>query len=147
MQVATLDQLADVMRSYPFIGIITRSEFEKFQIGGNRIEYNGLVIIASHNYRCLNAYSKDQSVQLDGMSLTVYVDSHRQEGGVARDPDLLWADVTGLAVKARAQCGHENSRELTVAQCRARGIRYAGACWHVYECLDCNKTYSVDSSG
>lgn len=44
-----------------------------------------------------------------------------------------------------AECVHKN-RELSVEECRARGIGHHGMCWHVYECEKCGQIRSVDSS-
>jgi hypothetical protein len=43
-------------------------------------------------------------------------------------------------------CIHEFSRELGLAECRARGLYHAGRCWHVMQCVRCGATRSYDSS-
>lgn len=44
-----------------------------------------------------------------------------------------------------AQCVHDY-HELSVEQCRAKGIGHHGMCWHVYECAKCGEIRSTDSS-
>lgn len=36
--------------------------------------------------------------------------------------------------------------ELSQRDCKERGIRHYGMCWHVYRCTECGRTYSEDSS-
>lgn len=43
------------------------------------------------------------------------------------------------------RCAH-TFRELSMAECREKGLYHAGRCWHVSECTKCNYIYSVDSS-
>ena len=42
-------------------------------------------------------------------------------------------------------CIHEWT-ELTPKEAGARGVKHWGMCWHVYECIKCKQTRSVDSS-
>jgi hypothetical protein len=44
-----------------------------------------------------------------------------------------------------AECVHEY-RELSVEECRTKRIKHWGMCWHVHECLKCQRTMSTDSS-
>lgn len=43
-------------------------------------------------------------------------------------------------------CIHSYDRELGIAECKERDIYHAGRCYHVYECSQCGKMISQDSS-
>ncbi|NIN00473.1 MAG: hypothetical protein GTO24_21045 [candidate division Zixibacteria bacterium] len=45
-----------------------------------------------------------------------------------------------------AECIHV-FKELGVEECRERGIAHWGMCFHVYECVNCDRITSADSSG
>ena len=49
-------------------------------------------------------------------------------------------------VREEDLCIHE-MREISQRECRERGIRHFGMCWHVLECRKCGRIRSYDSSG
>lgn len=144
----TISELREKLKSVPLAGTYPRSEFQKFGLGGG----DTLTVPDTHsvsvmlNYQCLDPYSDAQRVKVLGLYLTVYVDHQRCESFVVRDPAKLDAALTRAIRKANRQCQHKYGEEVSVAECREKGIYHAGRCWHVYKCEKCGEYRGFDSS-
>jgi hypothetical protein len=144
----TLTELREKLKTVPLSGTYLRPEFEKFGLGGgDTLEFpNTHTVLVSLNYRCLDQYSDTQRVEVLGLYLNVYVDSHRGEDIVVTDPATLESAINDAIGRANAQCQHDYGRELSQTECREKGIAHYGNCYHVYECSKCKLVYGVDSS-
>lgn len=143
----TLTELRDRLKTVPISGTFDRTEFDKFVFGGDTLEVEGIhAIVVGLNYRCLGPYQPGQQVELLGLSLSIYPTHGQCESIVVTDPDTLEVAISEAADKARKQCAHTYGREISMDECRTRGIGHYGNCWHVYECGKCGEVFSVDSS-
>lgn len=113
------------------------------------ISENGTKITISiyTSYWCEGPYSREQPVTLCGFALFAYVGSMQMAARSVKTADEIDLVLPGLVEEAAAACMHKGSRELSVSECRKRGIVHHGNCWHTYECPTCSKIHAYDSSG
>lgn len=61
--------------------------------------------------------------------------------------DAHLCEVCALPMVCRNPDGKHTYTELSIAECRAKGIYHGGNCYHVSLCSGCGHVHSVDSSG
>lgn len=61
--------------------------------------------------------------------------------------DESLCEVCAQPMACKNTNGKHTYRELSTAECRAKGIYHGGNCYHVSECTGCGHVHAVDSSG
>ena len=121
---------------HPTVGRYTRTQLEEFQLGGVRSDEGDVTVIASHNYKCQDAYGPNQTVDLLGVKLSVYVGRRDPVVGIALFADDIPAIIAALAEQGRKLCEHDLSK----------WVANVGNCLNAYECSKCGTQFTVDSS-
>lgn len=133
----------DLLRSLPE-SPLTRAEFRSEFASGETPEGNKWQL--THNYQCEGPYGPDQQVTVLNATLTVWSPRHLETAtrSLYRDSDFDEA-LRQAREEVEGLCAHPNAREMSSEEARAAG-RFTGNCYHNYECPDCGKQFSVDSS-
>ena len=143
----TVEQLSNVMKSHPVNGIVTRQNFNEFCLGGCRMEVEDVIVIVSHNFKCLEPYSPNQKIELSGVYISVFLDNHRSKSSVITDPNDVLPSIRRLKEECKGLCEHKKRKELSYDECCSKGIDHSGMWCHVYECQTCKEIFAFDSSG
>lgn len=134
----SIEEAQDRMDQEPTPGTVyLRKAYDKLPPMYLRGGYGDLFWSLNRIYRCLDKYSDEQRVQLQGAFLTVWAHNQLTSAYCSLLPgDDLAKAIAVTYLVALQSCPHRHAKEVYSTR---RG-------YHEYECQDCGRDFVVDSS-